>query len=487
MKSIDVLVVDDDPLWTMAVTDYLRGDSLVCATASSRAEARQLLAAGPRVLILDQNLPDGPGLDLVEAPGMEGRSLCRVLVVTGHPRVEDAVQALRLGIDDYLTKPVSLEVLRHAVLRSLESLRLEKLASLEKWRDAQQRDGSALIGTGLANLLAAVGRIASSAAPVLITGETGSGKSLVARAIHDASGRTGPYVKVNCAALPSQLVEAELFGVERGAYTGATTTRPGLFELADQGTLLLDEIGELELSSQAKLLSVLDDGEARRVGGSRPIRFKARVVAATNRNLWAEVAAKTFRADLLYRLEILQLDVPPLRERPGDIEELSTYHLGRLGDKLRLAAGELERLQAYAWPGNTRELFAVIERAALLQASPLRPSAFLHAAAGPPAAPLAAMQSATAPLAAALADRREAPQEKRTEKRCTSLSDAEQSHILEVLSACGGRRAQAAALLGIGPATLQRRLREYRDAGIEVPGIHLRAGESPDLAADGPG
>jgi DNA-binding NtrC family response regulator len=466
MKSIDVLVVDDDPLWTMAVVDYLRGDGLNCATAASRLAARPLLAAGPRLLILDQNLPDGPGLDLVEAPGMEGRSLCRVLVVTGHPRVEDAVQALRLGIDDYLTKPVSLEVLRHAVLRSLESLRLEKLASLEKWRDSQQRDGSAMVGAGLAGLLEEVAQIAPSAAPVLLTGETGSGKSLVARAIHDASGRSGPYVKVNCAALPSQLVEAELFGVERGAYTGATATRPGLFELADQGTLLLDEIGELELSSQAKLLSVLDDGEARRVGGSRPIRFKARIVAATNRDLWAEVAAKTFRADLLYRLEILKLELPPLRERPGDIAELCAYHLGRLGDRHRLADGELERLVAYGWPGNTRELFAVLERAALLQSSPLRPSAFLHGAAGPPAA-------------TAAGGKRDSPRE----KRAISLSQAEQSHILEVLSSCGGRRAQAAALLGIGSATLQRRLREYRDAGIEVPGIGLRAGEAPDFAA----
>lgn len=473
MKSIDVLVVDDDPLWTMAVTDYLRADGLECASASSRAEARPLLAAGPRLLILDQHLPDGPGLDLVEAPGMEGRSLCRVLVVTGHPRVEDAVQALRLGIDDYLTKPVSLEVLRHAVLRSLESLRLEKLASLEKWRDAQQRDGSALVGAGLASLLATVGQVAPSAAPVLLTGETGSGKSLVARAIHDASGRTGPYVKVNCAALPSQLVEAELFGVERGAYTGATATRPGLFELADQGTLLLDEIGELELSSQAKLLSVLDDGEARRVGGSRPIRFKARIVAATNRDLWAEVAAKTFRADLLYRLEILKLDLPPLRNRPGDIEELCAYHLSRLGDKQRLAAGELERLQAYGWPGNTRELFAVLERAALLQSPPLRPSAFLHGAAQPALPP-----AATLPVAA-FQEGREAP----SERRKASLSQVEQSHILEVLSACGGRRAQAAALLGIGPATLQRRLREYRDAGIEVPGFNLQAADGPELAS----
>ncbi len=225
----DVLIVDDDPLWSLAISDYLQGDGLVCAVASSLEAARALLAAEPRLLILDQNLPDGPGLELVEAPGAEGRPLRRVLVVTGHPRLEDAVQALRLGIDDYLTKPVALEVLRHAVLRSLESLRLEKLASLEKWRDRQQRHGSALVGAGLAPLLSAVGQIAASAAPVLLTGESGSGKSLVARAIHDASGRTGPYVKVNCAALPSQLVEAELFGVERGAYTGATTTRPGLF------------------------------------------------------------------------------------------------------------------------------------------------------------------------------------------------------------------------------------------------------------------
>jgi len=452
--SCDVLIVDDDPLWALAVSDYLRGDGLSAAVATSRIEARPLLAEGPRLVILDQNLPDGPGLELVEA-GPEGRALRRVLVVTGHPRIEDAVQALRLGIDDYFTKPVPLEVLRHAVLRSLESLRLEKLASLEKWRDRQQRHGSALVGSGLRPLLAAVARIAPSAAPVLLTGETGSGKSLVARAIHDASGRAGPFVKVNCAALPSQLVEAELFGVERGAYTGAGATRPGLFELADQGTLLLDEIGELELASQAKLLAVLDDGEARRVGGSRPIKFKARVIAATNRELWAAAEARTFRSDLLYRLEILQLSVPPLRERRGDVGELCFHHLARLGEQLELAPGELARLEAYGWPGNTRELFAVLERAALLQSSPLRPSAFLHAGAAPPS-PLAEARKKSPPAA----------------RPAVSLAQAEQHHILEVMASCHGHRAQAAALLGIGTATLQRRLREYRDAGIAVPGFH---------------
>ncbi len=394
------------------------------------------MAAGPRLVILDQRLPDGSGLSLVENDPAEARAMRRVLVVTGHPRVDDAVAALRLGIDDYLTKPVALEVVRHAVLRSLEALELERVATLDRWRHRQSQRTSPLIGEGLEQLRQVLARIAPARAPVLLIGETGTGKSLAARTIHDLSGCRGPFVKVNCAAIPAGLIESELFGVERGAYTGATASRPGLFELADHGTLFLDEIGEVELAVQAKLLAVLEDGAARRVGGSRTIRFETRVVTATNRALAEAVDAGTFRADLYYRLDILRVEVPPLRTHPGDIAALCSLHLHRLGVPDTLAEGELARLERYAWPGNTRELFGILERAALLQTPPFEPSRFLDLAGPTPTG-----APAEGPL--------------------LPLAEVEKQHILRVLDACGGHRQRSADVLGIGVATLQRRLREY--------------------------
>lgn len=291
-------------------------------------------------------------------------------------------------------------------------------------------------GLGLAIARRLVTQMAPARAPVLLIGETGTGKSLAARTIHDLSGCRGPFVKVNCAAIPAGLIESELFGVERGAYTGATASRPGLFELADHGTLFLDEIGEVELAVQAKLLAVLEDGAARRVGGSRTIRFETRVVTATNRALAEAVDAGTFRADLYYRLDILRVEVPPLRTHPGDIAALCSLHLHRLGVPDTLAEGELARLERYAWPGNTRELFGILERAALLQTPPFEPSRFLDLAGPTPTG-----APAEGPL--------------------LPLAEVEKQHILRVLDACGGHRQRSADVLGIGVATLQRRLREY--------------------------
>ncbi|MEM8964632.1 MAG: sigma-54 dependent transcriptional regulator [Acidobacteriota bacterium] len=438
---IDVLIVDDDLLFGDAASTYLERDGLRVVTCGSLAEARQHLHPVPKLLLLDHRLPDGTGLDLLDDLGDDARQHCRVFVVTAHAALDNAVESLRRGIDDYLLKPVDLELLRHAVLRGLDTLRLERVAAADRRRRAEEAAARPLHGSGLASVRATIERVSERVNPVLITGETGTGKSLVATALHEAGRAGGPFVKINCATLPASLIEAELFGVDKGAFTGASASRPGLFELADGGSLFLDEIGELELPMQAKLLTVLDDREARRIGGRQPVRFDIRVIAATNRDLQHEVDERRFRADLLFRLNVVTIEVPPLRERRTDLPLLSRSILDRLGaPNIELAADELRILADYDWPGNVRELRNTLERALLLQEPPLRPSALLTATAPTPR--LAPIESETPDL--------------------RPLSEVEREHILRVLEACDGHRQRAADMLGIGIATLQRRLRAYR-------------------------
>jgi DNA-binding NtrC family response regulator len=432
-----VLLVDDDSLFRDAAADWLERDGLVVYTAGDLATAQQLLAEGISLVVVDQRLPDGNGLSLVQRLRDQGHR-ARVLVVTGHPEVGDAVEALRLRIDDYLTKPLKLEVLRLSVLRSLETLRLERTDRLAQ-REHDHERGQRLIGNGLAAARQLIAVAAASTSPVLITGETGTGKSLAATAIHYRGDAQRPFVKVNCAAIPETLVEAELFGVEKGAFTGATASREGLFELADGGTLLLDEIGELDLGVQAKLLGVLEDGAARRVGGTRPRRFRVRIIAATNVDVGQAVESGRFRRDLFYRLNVVRIDLPPLRDRLDDLPELIPALLAKLpnGRGAVLAAGDEALLRRYRWPGNVRELCNLLERALLIDPpQSLAPSRLLPDAMH--GEPSSATPVRHQPLA--------------------SLQQVEEEHIQRVVASCGGNRTQAARVLGIGLATLRRRL-----------------------------
>ncbi len=436
-----VLVVDDNQLWCEMVATYLARDDHDVRSAFTLAEARGVLAVGPQVVILDQQLPDGEGLDLAQEILEQGLPT-RILMVTGHPRIGDAVQALRLRIDDYLSKPVELEVVRHAVLRSAESLRLEQVDALHRRRTESDRSRLRLVGQGLQATRSLVERIGQSDCPVLITGETGSGKSLIAKAVHYVRGDERPFVKLNCAALPEGLVEAELFGVERGAFTGATASRTGLFELAHGGTLFLDEIGELSPAVQAKLLGVLEDGESRRVGGSKPRRFDVRIISATNRDLEQAMAEGAFRSDLFFRLDIGRLRVPPLRDRLGDLPALVDFLLQSFGvHPLALAPGEIERMAQYPWPGNVRELRNLLERSVLLhEPLALRPSSLLPAVSLPAVAVEAGNGSGSV----------------------ERLDTLEKRHILAVLSHFDGHRQRTAEALGIGVSTLRRKLRSLR-------------------------
>ena len=439
-----VLVVDDDELLRRALSADLAARGLEALGARSLADARQVLAtADVDVVLLDEQLPDGRGHTLCELI-LATRPATKIVFMTAFPEFEHALTALRAGAFDYLPKPFELEALRHCMRRCFETLRLERVERRERLGRDREAGALRLVGASKAfdevrHLVEVAGR---ATAPVLVTGETGTGKSHVAKAIHYAGVRRGePFVALSCGALPDHLVEGELFGWERGAFTGAVAARDGAFEMADRGTLFLDEIGELPVHLQPKLLGALEDRAVRRLGGRSPRPIDTRIIAATNAHLPSQVAAKRFRGDLYYRLAVLEIRLPPLRDRRDDIPTLASHLLGSIGPcggPPPFAAGELERLQAYDWPGNVRELRNVLERALLLQRAPLRPSSLL----APP-------QSGSSPPAGG-------PSVEAAEAVVT-LDQIERRHIEQALRTTGGNLAQAARLLGISLSTLKRR------------------------------
>ncbi len=439
-----LLIVDDDRLLCRAVHDHLASAALDVATAHTSAEALRAIAEEPvDVVVLDQRLPDGDGQALCE-PILRLHGPAKIVFATAYPSFESAVGALKSGAHDYLCKPFELDHLALAVRRCLERLDLEKVERFDRYRRARDRADTMLIGAaGLASVRELVERAAEADCPVLVTGETGTGKNLVAKAIHHGgSRREKPFVHLNCAALPETLIEAELFGWERGAFTGAAGAREGVFEVAEGGTLFLDELGEMPLHLQAKLLSVLEDKEVKRLGGRLAHPVDVRVIAATNADIEARVAEGRFRADLFYRLEVMRVRSPPLRERPGDLPALCEHLLERIaaGRTLPpLAPGELDRLAAYPWPGNVRELKNVLERAAVLQREALRPSELLS----------------TASAAAGHSPVGEAAGEAET------LAVAEQRHVETALRRESGNLARTARALGISLSTLKRKVKEY--------------------------
>jgi DNA-binding NtrC family response regulator len=449
-----VLIVDDDALFCDVVADALGREEIEVAAAHSVEDARARVAEAFPVVIVDNNLHGESGLTLV--PELQrAHPRVKVLLCTAYPELDNAVAALRLGLFDYISKPVDLAVLVATVRRGLRELDLEQIEILEERRRSADRR-LLIVGENPAMVVLrhTIERAARVRAPVLITGETGSGKTLVARTVHDQGSPSRAFVHVNCAALPEAHVESELFGSERGSFTGATTTREGLFELADGGTLFLDEVGELDASVQAKLLTALEEGWIRRVGGTRQRRVDARIIAATNADVEGALARGKLRADLYYRLNVVRIDLPPLRDRLEDLPALCEHLLALLtsGRGATLAANEIEELSRYAWPGNTRELRNVLERALVLQApAPLRPSLLLRA----PTGTSGTMPKPQLPAATSVSVSQPPP------NAVVSLAELERNAILEALDRCGGNRAQAARALGVSVATLRRKLREY--------------------------
>jgi len=384
-----ILIVDDDRFVRMALVEALRTWSYETVEAETVKSAKQAFAdEEPPVVLLDIDLPDGSGIDVLNHI-KEVSPETIVVMITGNVDVDNTIGALRGGAHDFIGKPVRLEELRITLRNALETRTLRrqvKQARLERNRGISFSD---IIGESdaMKSAMELARRVAESdVTSILLNGETGTGKDLFARAIHFASPRTkAPYLAINCAALPANLIESELFGYEKGAFTDAKQRKEGLFEQAHGGTIFLDEIGEMELSLQAKLLRVLEEGAFRRVGGLKDIKLDARVIAASNRNLKQESENGNFRLDLYFRLSVIQVDIPPLRDRGNDVILLANYYiekanLKRRGKQLIGLSPDVEKIfKNYGWSGNVREMRNVIERASILEDGETVTSAHLPA------------------------------------------------------------------------------------------------------------
>jgi two-component system nitrogen regulation response regulator NtrX len=371
IRKPHVVIVDDEPNIGRSLRMILEGEGYrvtICESAAAFRSQRHLPAAD--LYLLDVRLPDGSGIDLLRTLRQDDERAVAVMI-SGHATIADAVEATRIGAFDFLEKPLARDRVLLVVKNAADwtELQRENQRFREMVGDAPRMIGSAPL---FQQAVAQATRVARSDVAVLLSGESGTGKELLAAHVHHQSPfAAGPFVKVNCAAIPTDLIESELFGYEKGAFTGAAALRRGKFELADGGTIFLDEVGDLHEASQAKLLRVLQDGEVQRLGGEQPIRVAARVISATNRNLEDLVAAGSFRQDLYYRLSGFPIRVPALRERLQDVGELVPYFLAEFCTRNNfrsktIEAGAQALLERYGWPGNVRELRNVVERMAIM-------------------------------------------------------------------------------------------------------------------------
>jgi DNA-binding NtrC family response regulator len=454
-----VLVVDDEANARTALAELLGDEGYEVEMAADGFKALgKLEAFSPELVLTDLKMPGMDGLELM-AKLHERDVGCDVIVMTAFGAVETAVEAMRRGAVDYLTKPLNFDELLLVTQRALDQRRLRADAGEMRARLARRYGLDNIVGDSPAmqQVYKIVEQVAPSRATVLITGESGTGKELVASALHHNSARaSGPFIKLHCAALAETLLESELFGHERGAFTGAVARRDGRFQLADGGTLFLDEIGEISPALQVKLLRFLQEREFERVGGTQTIKVDVRLIAATNRDLAAEVRAGRFREDLYYRLNVVSIAMPALREHASDIPLLAHHFLrgyARDNDKpvKAFTPAALAALQAYEWPGNVRELENAIERAVVLARDEEIGVDQLPAPVS--AAPVAVAVSGAPPVPG------------------STLADIERHAILQTLEACGGSTSKAAAMLGISVRKIQYKLQEYRSA----PKSHVAA------------
>jgi len=455
-----ILIVEDkDSLRTM-LRHALDREGHAVVEARDQPEAVRLLAeAHPAVVLSDLRLPHGDGFGVLRA-AKEQDAETPVIVMTAYGSIEDAVAAMKEGALDFLAKPVDPEHLLLLVSRALEQRRLVTENILLKEELAVRRGAPQIVGSdpALRKIMAGVQRAATTDTTVLFEGESGTGKELFARSLHLLSKRaSAPFVAINCAAIPETLLESELFGHEKGAFTGAATRKLGKFEMANTGTLFLDEIGDLPFGLQAKILRALEEKCFERLGGTALVHVDVRIVAATNKKLREAVAARTFREDLFFRLSVLPITIPPLRDRPGDIPILTRCFVDRFCRDLKkpsltVAPGAVEELQRYHWPGNVRELQNCIERAVILVDGDTIHPRHLHlsfepsATDGPPADPWAAVD-----LAGGL-----------DEAVRRSVGEIERRKIRAALDEAGGSKGRAAELLQVSYKALLSKLKEHR-------------------------
>jgi len=450
-QGLPILVVEDDPNLREAVCDTLELAGQAVLSAPGGEEALRLLGEQAVALVVsDVRMMPMDGITLLKEVRARFPHL-PVVLMTAFADVDRAVEAMRSGACDFLLKPFEPRALLEHVAR---------------YRLPEAEDAGRVVACDAAsrNLFALAARVAQTDATVLLTGESGVGKEVVARYIHNHSARSaGPFVAINCAAIPDSLLEATLFGYEKGAFTGAQQAQAGKFEQAQSGTLLLDEVTEMPLGLQAKLLRVLQEREVERVGGKKPVQLDIRIVATSNRDMAEAVSRGQFREDLYYRLNVFPLPIPALRQRPDDIVPLARHFLAEHGGRagrpgLHLAASAEAALRAHAWPGNVRELENVMQRALILAAGDRVEADALHLAPAtalrfPPEAP---------PMPAVSGGGFPPPDSRKTD----NMRDLEREHILETLAAVGGSRKLAGERLGMSERTLRHKLKQYREAGL---------------------
>lgn len=440
-----ILIVEDDKNTSESVAKALSNNYITLAASNGQIAMETLNKNEDIDLVLtDMMMPEMDGIELLERVRSLNNDIA-VILITGYSSIESAVEAMRKGAYDYLTKPVDLNKLEITIKNAIENKRLKSENILLKQKFREKFDATTLVGNSarIKEIMELVKRVSSTKATILIQGESGTGKELVANIVHyNSQAVDGPFIKVNCSALAEGVLESELFGHERGAFTGALYTKKGRFELADGGTLFLDEIGDIPPSIQIRLLRFLQEAEFERVGGTRTIKVDVRIISATNKRLEDLVKEEKFRDDLFYRLKVITIDVPPLRERKEDIHLLVDYHLKRFAEihnkKIKgISPDAMNIINVYEWPGNIRELMNCIESAVIMtredhiNVESLPPFLFLK------------------------------QESQLTDKSSKNLFEIEKQAIFNALDSAGGNKVHTAKILGIGLRTLYRKLEQY--------------------------
>ncbi len=464
MTNERVLIVDDDESVRWVLKKSLEKEGLTTALAKDAAEAFDWLRDDDiSVVLMDIRMPGMSGLDALEQ--IQKRGNVSVIIMTAQATMQNAIEAMRRGAYDYITKPFDLDEVNILVKKAMEVRRLSQEVSALRAEVREKYEGGLVGGTpAMQDIYKTIGRVAESDATILIHGESGTGKELVARAIHFHSKRAGrPFTAVNSAAIPSELLESELFGHEKGAFTGAIGRKIGKFEAAAGGTIFLDEIGDMGLSLQGKLLRVLQEKEFERVGGTEPIRSDARVIAATHHNLEKAMREKRFREDLFYRLNVIQINIPPLRKRKDDIVPLAEHFMRKYqpepGRRKALTPETLKILRAYDWPGNVRELENAVQRAVTLsQGDKIFPDALPQQIFKPGHGVTISFENFLEEKLSDLVERMGGLEQ--GDIYGMVLQRVEKPLITLVLKKTGGNQVRAASLLGINRNTLRKKIKE---------------------------